>query len=94
MAFSFLRGDRVENTAQKPITIGMAVISRKKIVVFQPPPIFHERYAGTPPMREKRRRLEKLSPPGPSAGNGAFLIAGYCKQTVRKSATDERLRIA
>jgi hypothetical protein len=29
-------------------------------------------------MREKRRMFEKLSLPGPSAGRGAFLMAGYC----------------
>lgn len=27
---------------------------------------------------EKRRRLEKVSLPGPSAGRGAFLMVGYC----------------
>jgi hypothetical protein len=52
----------------------------KKMLVFNPPPTFHEKYVGTSAMREKRRMLEKLSLPGPSAGRGAFLIAGYCSQ--------------
>jgi hypothetical protein len=30
--------------------------------------------------REKSRTLEKCSLPGPSAGSGAFLIAGYYKK--------------
>jgi hypothetical protein len=38
-----------------------------------------------------RRMLEKLSLPGPSAGRGAFLIAGYCAKllayTQSKTAT-------
>lgn len=49
----------------------------KKMVVFNPPPIFQEKYVGMKAMRENRTRLEKLSDPGPSAGRGAFLIAGY-----------------
>lgn len=48
----------------------------KKIVVFRPPPIFQAVYAGTMNSSENRAMLEKLSEPGPSAGRGAFLIAG------------------
>jgi hypothetical protein len=71
----------------------MVVKIPKKILVFNPPPIFHEKYVGTTVMRETRRMLEKLSLPGPSAGRGAFLIAGYCAQvlayTQLRSATTQ-----
>ena len=49
----------------------------KKIVVFHPPPTFHERYVGTSVRREMRRIFEKPSVPAASAGRGAFLIDGY-----------------
>ena len=78
MAFSFLRGLNDEARYQKLIKIGIDVKIPKKILVFNPPPIFHEKYHGISVTRERRRMLEKLSLPGPSAGRGAFLIAGYC----------------
>ena len=58
----------------------MEVKRPKKMEVFNPPPTFHEKYVGTKAIKEKRTRLEKLSDPGPSAGSGAFLIAGYWAQ--------------
>jgi hypothetical protein len=58
----------------------MVVNRPKKMLVFNPPPTFHEKYVGTIVTREMRRMLEKLSLPGPSAGRGAFLIAGNCSQ--------------
>jgi hypothetical protein len=61
------------------------------MLVFNPPPTFQERYVGTSVTRAMRRMFEKLSLPGPSAGKGAFLIAGYCAKllayTQSKSAT-------
>lgn len=54
----------------------MEVKMAKKAVVFNPPPTFQELYAGTMKSRENRATLEKESLPGPSAGRGAFLIAG------------------
>jgi len=60
--------------------MGIEVMRAKKTQVFQPPPTFHEKYNGTKARREKRRRFEKLSLPAASAGRGAFLIAGYCKE--------------
>jgi hypothetical protein len=71
--------------------MGAVVKIPKKMLVFNPPPTFQERYVGTSVTREKRRMLEKLSLPAPSAGRGAFLIAGYCAKllayTQSKSAT-------
>lgn len=80
MAFSFLRGLKDDARYQKLIRIGTEVKIPKKRVVFNPPPTFHEKYVGTMARRENRSRLEKFSPPGPSAGRGAFLIAGYCTE--------------
>jgi hypothetical protein len=67
---------------QKEIRMATEVKRPKKIEVFNPPPIFHEKYIGTTAMREPRTRLEKLSFPGPSAGRGAFLIAGYYRRAL------------
>jgi len=64
---------------QKLIKMGTDVNRAKKIVVFSPPPTFHAPYAGTIMRRPKRAVLEKLVAPAPSAGRGAFLIAGYCR---------------
>jgi len=80
VAFSFLRGLKDEARYQKLIKIGIDVKRPKKMLVFNPPPTFQDKYHGTSVMREMRRMLEKLSLPGPSAGRGAFLIAGYCAQ--------------
>jgi hypothetical protein len=77
LAFSFLRGEKLEKTVQKARRIGTEVRRAKKMVVLNPPPTFHDRYSGIPPRREKRRGFEKLSLPGPSAGRGAFLMVGY-----------------
>ena len=75
---------------QKETRMGTEVKRPKKIEVFNPPPIFHEKYTGTIAMREPRTRLEKLSLPGPSAGRGAFLIAGYYrKASARRQLTSE-----
>lgn len=64
------------------------MIIPKKTEVLSPPPTFQEQYVGTPKRRPKRRRLEKVSFPGPSAGRGAFLIAGYYRsQSVSQSAS-------
>lgn len=63
---------------QKAIRIGTDVKRAKNIVVFKPPPNFHDEYAGTMNSSEYRAMLEKLSLPGPSAGSGEFLIAGNC----------------
>lgn len=54
----------------------MVVKSPRKMEVFKPPPSFHDRYVGTTTIRPIRRALEKEDAPGPSAGSGAFLIAG------------------
>ena len=62
--------------------MGTLVKRPKKIEVFNPPPIFHEKYVGTMAIREKSMILEKLSEPGPSAGRGAFLIAGYYRRAL------------
>jgi hypothetical protein len=70
--------------------IGIAVIKPKKIHVFNPPPSFQVKYSGTPPRREKRSVLLKLSLPGPSAGRGAFFIAGYCVEN-KISAPEHQL---
>jgi hypothetical protein len=75
-----LRGEKDEARYQNEIRMGIEVKIPKKIEVFNPPPSFHEKYVGTNPRREKRTRLEKLSEPGPSAGRGAFLMAGYYQQ--------------
>ena len=80
MTFSVLRGLKDEARYQNAIKIGTVVNRPKKMLVFNPPPTFHEKYVGTPAMRAKRRILEKLSFPGPSAGRGPFLIAGYCAE--------------
>ena len=77
LAFSFLRGEKDDAMVQKARMMGMVVKRPKKMVVFNPPPSFQEKYVGTIAMREKRTRLEKLSAPAASAGRGAFLIAGY-----------------
>jgi hypothetical protein len=76
LAFSFFRGLKVDARYQKAMVIGTEVKRPKKMDVFNPPPTFHEKYVGTMAIREKRTMLEKLSEPGPSAGRGAFLIAG------------------
>jgi len=57
--------------------MGMEVKRAKKSVVKKPPPTFLAMYHGVIARREKRRTFEKLSLPGPSAGRGAFLMAGY-----------------
>jgi hypothetical protein len=62
--------------------MGTVVKRPKKTEVLNPPPIFQERYVGVIVIREKRRRFEKVSLPGPSAGRGAFLIAGYCQTLI------------
>jgi hypothetical protein len=76
-AFSFLRGAKVEFAVQKAARMGILVNNPKKRVVLKPPPNFQERYQGTMARREKRAMLEKDSLPAPSAGRGAFLMAGY-----------------
>lgn len=63
-------------TNQKEMRIGMDVRMAKKMVVFKPPPTFHAPYAGTRNNSDKRTMFEKESLPGPSAGRGAFWIAG------------------
>src|ERR1700712_477074 len=67
-----------DTTIQKPAKMGMLVNRPKKRAVFRPAPTFQDNHSGTPLIREKRRRLEKLSLPAESAGRGAFLIAGDC----------------
>lgn len=67
----------MELTVQKAARMGMPTMKKKKIVVLRPPPTLRERYQGIRKRREKRAMLEKVSLPGPSAGRGAFLIAGY-----------------
>ncbi len=80
MTFSFLRGLNEDARYQKLIRMGTVVKMPKKMLVFNPPPIFQEKYVGTPAAREMRTRLEKLSLPAPSAGRGAFLMEGYCHE--------------
>jgi hypothetical protein len=63
-------------TVQKAARIGIANIRAKKSQVLNPPPSFLEKYNGTRTKREPRRMLEKCSLLAPSAGKGAFLIAG------------------
>jgi len=58
--------------------IGMEVKRPKKSVVKRPPLTFLAMYHGITTRMEKRRTFEKLSLPGPSAGRGAFFMAGYC----------------
>lgn len=66
--------------SQKPEMMGREVMRAKKMVVFRPPPTFHEKYQGTPIRREKRAALEKASVPAASAGRGAFLMVGYWRR--------------
>ena len=66
-------------TVQKASSMGIEVKRAKNNHVFQPPPTFQDKYKGMSAKREMRRRLEKLSLPAASAGRGAFLIEGYCK---------------
>lgn len=68
----------------------MLVNRPRKMAVFKPPPTFQDIHSGTPPIREKRRRLEKLSLPAESAGRGAFLIAGNCCSSLASSAVSSR----
>lgn len=74
---SLIRGDIREAVDQNTRRIGTVVKKASSRVVLKPPPIFHDRYAGTASRRADRRPLLKLSLPGPSAGSGAFLMAGY-----------------
>lgn len=57
------------------------------MLVLRPPPTFHDMYVGTPKTRQRRAMFEKWSFPEPSAGRGAFLIAGYYKQLVELQLT-------
>jgi hypothetical protein len=63
-----------QNAARTGIVVNMA----KNSHVYRPPPTFRAKKAGTIARRKKRKVLEKVSLPAPSAGSGAFLIAGYC----------------
>lgn len=60
---------------QNAARIGRAVSRARKIHVFSPPPSLYVKYNGTRVRREIKALLLKAS--GPSAGKGAFLIAGY-----------------
>lgn len=79
VAFSFLRGEKVENTVQHAMRMGIEVKSAKKSVVRRPPPNLRAIHQGTMKSSEKRRALEKESLLGPSAGSGPFLMEGYCE---------------
>lgn len=68
---------------QKAIRIGIAHGTAKSSHVKNPPLTRQVKYAGIPARSEKSRVLLKVSLPGPSAGRGAFLIAGYCESYVR-----------
>jgi hypothetical protein len=63
---------------QKAIRMGMAVRAAQMSHRMRPPPILLEKYHGTTASRVKRRPFEKWSLLGPSAGSGAFLMAGDC----------------
>lgn len=56
----------------------MVVKMAKKMNVQNPPPTLRASHAGTRKRRVKRAMLENCSLEGPSAGRGAFLMAGYC----------------
>lgn len=75
---------------QKEARIGMAAMIARKNHVNRPPPTLRARYNGTRARRVKRRTLEKFSLPAPSAGRGAFLIAGYFENCV--SSTGLRMK--
>ena len=71
-----MRGLKVETKVQYAKIMGIVVKRAKKKVVRSPPLSFHDIAVGMRIRRRKRREFEKLSPPGPSAGSGPFLIAG------------------
>lgn len=79
---------------QKEARIGMAAMIAKKIHENRPPPTLRARYNGTRARRVKRRTLEKFSLPAPSAGRGAFLIAGYFQSYVSSTDGGMEARIA
>ena len=57
--------------------MGSEVKRAKKMASFSPPPTFHESQRGTKSSRPISSQRGKVSAPGPSAGRGAFLMAGY-----------------
>jgi len=79
-ALSFLRGEKPDATVQNAARTGMVVKMAKKIDVQRPPPTLRASHTGTMNRRVNRAMLEKCSLEGPSAGRGAFLIAGYCEE--------------
>jgi hypothetical protein len=72
----------LEAMVQYAMRIGIEVKRAKKSVVKRPPPTFLAMYHGITVRMKKRRTFEKLSLPGPSAGRGAFLMAGYCNMSL------------
>ena len=73
-----MRGEIEEKVVQKAMRMGIVVHVATNIVKSIPPPRVEEMSNGIEIRRRKRRLLDQESLPGPSAGNGAFLIAGDC----------------
>lgn len=71
-----MRGLKVETKVQYAISVGSVVKRAKKRVVRSPPLSFHDIIVGIRITSSRSKEFEKLPPPGPSAGRGAFLIAG------------------
>lgn len=67
---SLVRGLQVEVQVQKATRTGRVEMRARKTKVFSPPPRKKVRRPGTPVRAPAKRRLEKLSFPAPSAGNG------------------------
>jgi hypothetical protein len=75
----------MERYVQYAISIGSDVMIPRPRARSGPPPNFHDRATGIETSKENRTVLEKVSPPGPSAGSGPFLMAGDWE--ARKSVT-------
>lgn len=71
-----MRGEAEEKRAQNAMRTGIVVQSAVNTVQRRPPPMSHETDHGTDISKAKRRGFDHDVFPAPSAGRGAFLIAG------------------